>query len=97
MAEAQDAGFRERDRVNEHLFFSMNHARAIVAGGVHDFNTARPHSAIGFMTPAAYAATLKPQRTSALRHFESSAPMPSFGPSVAPRRKSHPTIPVAGG
>ncbi|PJN92966.1 hypothetical protein CNY89_24930, partial [Amaricoccus sp. HAR-UPW-R2A-40] len=62
--------------LNEHLFFSMNHARAVVAGWVEDFNTARPHSAIGYMTPAAYAATLKPQRAPALRHLESSAPPP---------------------
>lgn len=53
--------------LNEHLFFSMNHARAVVAGWVEDFNTARPHSAIGYMTPAAYAATLGPQRAPALR------------------------------
>ena len=55
--------------LNEHLFFSMNHARAVVAGWVEDFNTARPHSAIGYMTPAAYAATLNPQRAPALRHL----------------------------
>ena len=47
--------------LNEHLFFSMNHARAGIAGWVEDFNTARPHSAFGYMTPAAYAAILKPQ------------------------------------
>jgi putative transposase len=87
---------RMRDEcLNEHLFFSMNHARAIVAGWVHDFNTARPHSAIGYMTPAAYAASLKPQRASALRHAESSAPMPVA--SAAPKRKSQPTIPAATG
>jgi putative transposase len=87
---------RMRDEcLNEHLFFSMNHARAIVAGWVEDFNTARPHSAIGYLTPAAYAATLKPQRASALRHLESSAPMPVA--TVAPTRNSQPTIPVAGG
>ncbi len=87
---------RMRDEcLNEHLFFSMNHARAIVAGWVNDFNTARPHSAIGNMTPAAYAATLKPQRASALRHIESSAPMPVA--SVAPKRKPQPTIPAATG
>jgi putative transposase len=56
--------------LNEHLFFSMNHARAVVAGWVEDFNTARPHSAIGYRTPAAYAATLNPQRASTLRHPE---------------------------
>jgi putative transposase len=87
---------RMRDEcLNEHLFFSMNHARAVVAGWVEDFNTARPHSAIGYMTPAAYAATLKPQRAPALRHLESSAPPPVA--TVAPRRNSQPTIPVAGG
>ena len=75
---------RMRDEcLNEHLFFSMNHARAVVAGWVEDFNTARPHSAIGYMTPAAYAATLNPQRAPALRHLESSAPMPVA--TVAPR------------
>ncbi len=87
---------RMRDEcLNEHLFFSMNHARAIVAGWVEDFNTARPHSAIGYMTPVAYAATLKPQRAPALRHLESSAPPPVA--TVAPRRNSQPAIPVAGG
>ena len=41
---------RMRDEsLNEHLFFSMNHARAVVAGRIDDFNTARPHSAIGYM------------------------------------------------
>lgn len=53
--------------LNEHLFVSMSHARAVIAGWVDDFNTARPHSAIGDMTPVAYAATLKPQRAPALR------------------------------
>ncbi|PJN93504.1 hypothetical protein CNY89_20320, partial [Amaricoccus sp. HAR-UPW-R2A-40] len=31
------------------LFFSKNHARAVVAGWIGDFNTAQPHSAIGYM------------------------------------------------
>ncbi len=90
--------FQERMRdecLNEHLFFSMNHARAVVTAWVEDFNTARPHSAIGYRTPAACAATLKPQRASALRHLESSAPMPVA--TVAFTRNSQPTIPVAHG
>ena len=38
---------RMRDEcLNEHLFFSMNHARAVIAGWVEDFSTVRPHSAI---------------------------------------------------
>ena len=50
----------------------MNHARAIVAGWVDDYNTARPHSAIGYMTPAAYAATLN--RNGGRRCASSKAP-----------------------
>ena len=84
---------RMRDEcLNEHLFFSMNHARAVIAGWVADFNTARPHSALGYMTPAAYAATLKPQRASTLRHVESSAPMPVA--TAALTRNHQPRIPV---
>ena len=81
--------------LNEHLFFSMNHARAVIRGWVHDYNTARPHSSLGYLTPAAFAATLRPQRASTLRHLKSSAPMPvAHGPGA---RNSHPAIPVAAG
>jgi len=65
------------------------------AGWVEDFNTPRPHSALGYMTPADYAATLKKQRAPALRHSESSAPMPIA--SVALTRNSQPRIPVTPG
>lgn len=87
---------RMRDEcLNEHLFFSMNHARAVIAGWATDYNTRRPHSAIGYKTPAAYAAALTPQRPSTLRSTEGSAPR-----AVAPAalmRKSQPGIPVADG
>jgi putative transposase len=87
---------RMRDEcLNEHLFFSMTHARAVISGWVIDFNTARPHSAIGYMTPAAYAAALSPQRASAPSHLESSPPLPVA--TVAHTRNSHTMIPVAGG
>lgn len=87
---------RMRDEgLNEHLFFSMSHVRAVVAGWVHDFNTARPHSTIGYMSPAAYAATLKPQRAPAPRQSQSSAPTPVA--TAALSRNSQPTIPVVRG
>ncbi|MBP1807802.1 transposase InsO family protein [Rubellimicrobium aerolatum] len=87
---------RMRDEcLNEHLFFSIRHARAIIAGWVHDYNTARPHSSLGYQTPAAYAEALRPQRPSTLRHGESSAPMAvAYG---AGARNFHPAIPVATG
>ncbi|WP_144259649.1 IS3 family transposase [Methylocystis sp. ATCC 49242] len=48
---------RMRDELlNETLFFDLDDARAKIAAWVLDFNTARPHSALGYLTPAAYAA-----------------------------------------
>jgi len=77
------------------MFFSINLARAAIGGWVHDCKTARPHSSLGYLTPAAFAATLRPQRASTLRRPKSSAPMPVAPGSGA--RNSHPAIPVAAG
>ena len=87
---------RMRDEcLNEHMLFSMNHARIVIAGWLHDYNTARPHSSLGYLTPAAFAATLLPQRASALRRMKNSAPMPvAHGPGA---HDYHPAIPVAAG
>jgi putative transposase len=50
---------RMRDELlNETLFFSLDHARQKLADWAADYNTSRPHSAIGYQTPAAYAAQL---------------------------------------
>lgn len=50
---------RMRDEfLNETLFFSLNHARVALRRWVADYNGRRPHSAIGYLTPAAYAAQL---------------------------------------
>jgi putative transposase len=87
---------RMRDEcLNEHLFFSMNHARVVIKAWVYDYNTARPHSSLGYLTPAAFPHALSPQRASALRHPNSSAPTPVAHGAVA--RNSHPAIPVVAG
>ena len=53
---------RMRDELlNETLFTSLAHARAIIAAWVHDY-TARPHSSRGYATPAAFAAEIEKQR-----------------------------------
>jgi putative transposase len=44
--------------LNESLFFGLDHARQKLATWAHDYNTHRPHSSIGYQTPAAYAAHL---------------------------------------
>lgn len=50
---------RLRDELlNETLFFGIDHARSVLARWVADFNGDRPHSALGYRTPAAYAAQL---------------------------------------
>jgi putative transposase len=50
---------RMRDELlNETFFFSFDHARARIAAWVDDYNGQRPHSSLGYLTPAAYAANL---------------------------------------
>lgn len=47
---------RLRDEcLNEQWFLSLADARRIVAAWRHDYNQARPHSALGYQTPAAFA------------------------------------------
>jgi transposase InsO family protein len=50
---------RMRDELlNESLFFGLDHARNALAEWVEDYNTARPHSSLGYQTPATFAGTL---------------------------------------
>src|SRR5713226_4193612 len=50
---------RMRDELlNESLFFGLDHARTRITDWAEDYNDQRPHSALGYLTPAAYAANL---------------------------------------
>lgn len=50
---------RMRDELlNESLFFGLDHARTRIASWIADYNEQRPHSGIGYLTPARYAANL---------------------------------------
>ncbi len=91
MAESFQGRMRD-ECLNEHLFFSMGHARAVIAALRADYNTARRHSSLRYMTPAAYAASLKPQWPSTLHSTDGSAPMAIA--HVAQTRKPHLTIPA---
>ena len=44
--------------LNESLFVDLDQAGQIIGSWVIDYNTARPHSSLGYKTPAAYAGTL---------------------------------------
>jgi putative transposase len=50
---------RLRDELlNETLFRSLPHARAVLEAWRRDYNEERPHSKLGWLTPRAYASTL---------------------------------------
>jgi len=70
---------RLRDEcLNETLFSSLVHARAVLADWKDDYNTVRPHSGLGNLPPAVYAKHSVPvmQRDGTLRYTEGSAPRP---------------------
>ncbi len=51
---------RMRDELlNETLFFGLDHALSVISTWVADYNDKRPHSALAYLTPAAFAANLK--------------------------------------
>ena len=56
MATSKSFNGRMRDELlNESLFIDLDQARQIIGAWVVDYNTVRPHSSLGYTTPAAYA------------------------------------------
>ena len=54
---------RMRDELlNESLFLDLDHARSRIANWIDHYNQRPPHSALGYLTPAAYAANLSATR-----------------------------------
>ncbi|MEO0854698.1 MAG: transposase, partial [Cyanobacteria bacterium J06648_11] len=65
---------RSRDEcLNGYFFYGIGHARHLIANWVHDYNQRRPHLALGYLTPAAYAVALRPQRDDSLELLDGSA------------------------
>ena len=86
---------RMRDELlNETLFFSLGHARSAMDRWVADYNHSRPHSALGYRTPAAYAAQLTAMRDRR-RVIEALHRSPIAPP--AQQRQSQPPTPVLPG
>ena len=48
--------------LNESLFMDLDQARKLIGAWITDYNTARPHSSLGYQTPTAYAAGLRTAR-----------------------------------
>ena len=87
---------RMRDELlNETLFTSLAHAREKIAAWVHDYNTGRPHSSLGYATPAAFAADLKKQGAATLRIAGGYATQPLASPALT--RKNDPEALIATG
>jgi putative transposase len=68
---------RLRDEfLNETLFTSLMQARLALEEWRRDYNTVRPHSRIGWVTPAAHAAQFSPQQGQGAALPDGSAPWP---------------------
>lgn len=73
---------RMRDELlNETLFMSLDHAREKVAAWMDDYNNQRPHSSLGYATPAAFAAELEKQGAASLRIAGGYATQPLASPA----------------
>jgi putative transposase len=76
---------RLRDEfLNETFFTSLMQARVALQEWQRDYNTVRPHSRIGWLTPAAYASKFSPQPCQDAALCDGSAPWP-----VAPNSQDH--------
>ena len=62
--------------LNETLFTSLGQARLTLEDWRRDYNHVRPHSRIGWKTPAEYAAQFATRQAKALELFDGSAPWP---------------------
>ena len=60
--------------LNETLFRSLPHARAVLEEWRVDYNIERPHSRLGWMSPSTYAAA---RRSAALRYTDGSGTKPA--------------------
>ena len=73
---------RLRDELlNETLFRSLSQIRAVLDLWRFDYNAQRPHSRLGWMTPAAFAASLDPQRDRTAPYLDGSAVRPVAQPA----------------
>lgn len=92
--EAFNSRFRD-ECLNENVFRDLGHARHLIAEWVRDYNNRRPHSALGYLTPAAYAAALRPQREDAPELSVGSARHPVANPAQMSKMQT-PTLDHAG-
>lgn len=87
---------RMRDEfLNETLFRNLAHARDLITAWVTDYNTERPHSALGYQTPAGFALHLTTAIARPAAQYESSTRRAIAQP--APKGVNDHQAPVAAG
>ena len=87
---------RMRDEfLNETLFRNIAHARELIETRITDYNTERPHSALGYQTPAGFALHLATAITRPAAQHESSARRVIA--QTAPKGVNEQRAPVAAG
>lgn len=79
--------------LNEHVFSSLAEARRIVEAWRIDYNTVRPHSSLGYLTPEEFAASWRAEHDK--QQEQDAAPRPATGRAAAIRGASA-SHPVAG-
>jgi putative transposase len=67
--ESFNGKFRD-ECLNEHWFRSLPEARQIVGRWRQDYNQGRPHSALGYQTPAEFAAAWRSRHAGSAKHIE---------------------------
>lgn len=65
------------EKLNETLFTTLHQVRVELSQWKHDYNTKRPHSALGWLTPSEFASrhALQRQWPSGAAQLDGSAPM----------------------
>ena len=83
--------------LNETLFTSLEHARAVLVAWRDDYNTQRPHSGLGWLTPSEFANHQRPgkQWPSGAALAEGSAPM-AITPTAQTGNHAGETLLIAG-
>lgn len=66
--------------LNETLFSSLAHSRSALSNWRSDYNDHRPHSGLGWLTPAEFAQSTNPRRNAVLCSRNGSAPHPRYRP-----------------
>jgi hypothetical protein len=82
---------RLRDELlNETLFKSLPHARAVLEAWRRNYNEQRSHSKLGWMTPGGYASTLSGRTAGTLRF--AGAPRPGLLPPIKQKVQINPGL-----